>query len=279
MSVKRKLNLGPSQMRARKRRLFLIRLIIVSFFVLLILFGLAIFSGHQKVKIQNINLVGNASVSDEEILSIVNRDLVGRYWYLFSKSNSLIFPRFKIQKDLLTEIKTIKSLKISLEGWREISITISERKPHSVWCGTDIKTPLAECFFVDGEGYVFGQAPVFSGNMFVKNYGSLAPDQISPVGGYFLNQENYSQIFNLIEILEKNRLSVVSLFFDGHDYNFKLSCGPDIIFDDKNNFISSFENLFSAIETKNLNLENESNLINYIDLRFDNKVVVGKKTI
>jgi hypothetical protein len=288
MSVKRNPNLGPSQMRAKKRRLFLIRLTIVSFFVLLILFGLAIFSGHQKVKIQNISLSGNAAVSDEEILSIVRRDLVGRYGYLFSKSNSLIFPRFRIKRDLLAEIKTIKDLEISWEGWQKISINISERKPHAVWCGDTmpdfeidkgLNIKETECFFLDNSGYIFSRAPVFSGGMFVKDYGLLSSLETDPIGSYFLTKETYEKIFSLLEILEQNRLSVVSLFFDGYDYRFKLSCGPTIIFNDKSDFISSFENLFSAIETKNLDLENESELINYIDLRFDNKVVVGKKEL
>jgi cell division septal protein FtsQ len=224
MSVKRNPNLGPSQMRARKRRLFLIRATILTFFVLLILFGLAIFSGHQRVKIQTIILLGNASVSDAEILSIVNRDIAGRYWYLFSKSNSLIFPRFKIKKDILNEIKTINQVDISWKDWQEIEIVLVERKPHSVWCGEDILVQNSLCYFVDREGYVFSQAPIFSGSMFIKNYGLLTPVQANPIGGHFLTIEKYQQIFNLIQILEQNKLSIISLFFDGYDYRFALDC-------------------------------------------------------
>jgi hypothetical protein len=283
MSVKRNPNLGPSQMRAKKRRLFLIRFIIVSFFVLIFLFSLAIFSGHQKIKVQTITLSGNAAVPNDEILSIVNRDMAGRYWHLFSRSNSLIFPRFKIKKDILNEIKTINSVNISWQNWQEISIKFSERKPHSVWCGDILPDFVVikeeECFFADKDGYIFSQAPIFSGSLFIKNYGSLTPNQNNPIGSYFLTKERYSQIYNLIKILESNNLSVVSVFFTGSDFNFKLKNGPVIIFNTKNDLGSSFENLFTAIKSGDLNLEGEANIINYIDLRFENKVLVGKKEI
>ena len=86
MSATRNPNLGPSHVRARKRRLFWIRFYIVSFFVFVIIFGLAIFSGNERVKIQTIIVSGNAAVSSDAVLAIANRDMAGRYWYLFSLS-------------------------------------------------------------------------------------------------------------------------------------------------------------------------------------------------
>ena len=98
MSVSKNLNLAPSQMRLKKRRLFFIRLYIILFFLVFIILGLAILSSHEKVKINNIIITGNAVISDDDIFDTVNFNLKGRYGYLFSKSNSLIFPRFKINR-------------------------------------------------------------------------------------------------------------------------------------------------------------------------------------
>ena len=81
----------------------------------------------------------------------------------------------------------------------------------------------------------------------------------------------------MIHILKNNNLNVVSVLFDGSDYQFVLDIGPTLIFNNKNNFESSFQNLFSAIETKNLDLEKGVKNINYIDMRFDNKIVIGRK--
>ena len=280
MSVARNPNLGPSQIRARRRRLFFVRFFIILFFLLVIILSLAILSGHEKVKIKNIVILNNAAVSSSDILAIVNRDITGRYLYLFSKSNSLIFPRFKIRDDLLSELKAIKDVNISFEDWQKISISVEERKPHSVWCGVDVKAVEPQCFFVDKEGYIYSQAPTFSGSVYVKDYGSpllMNASTSDPIGHYFLSKDVYSQIYNFIQILDQNNLKVISLSFDGFDYKLALESGPIIIFNNKNDFNLSFQNLFTAIQTKNLDLINDTNTINYIDLRFDNKIVVGKK--
>jgi len=270
MAVIRNPNLGPSQMRLKRRRLFWVRFSIIIFFLLVIVLGLAIFSGHEKVIIKSVTISGNASITEDEILNIVNRDISRRYGYLFARKNYLIFPRFQIKKDLLTEIKTIKDLDISWAGWGEINISIIERKAHSVWCGDDIKIINGECFLVDSNGYVYKKAPVFSGSIYVKNYGQLT-------GEYFLDSHVYGQIFEIIKILEENNIKVISVYYDGFDYYFGLEAGPDIIFNDKTSFKQSFQNLFTAIESDNLDLFNGADKINYIDLRFDNKIVVGKK--
>ena len=283
MSLTRNPNLGPSQMRARKRRLFFVRLYIILFFLIIIIIGLAILSGQEKVKIQTVDISGNAAVSTDQILDIVSRDMSGRYFYLFSKSNSLIFPRFRIRMDILNEIKTIKDVDISWKDWGKISIIIEERKPHSVWCGEDPNIIPTECFFIDKNGYIYSQAPNFSGSLFIKYYGPIVlgqmgdANQINPIGSYFLLSEIYKQIANLISILDQNNLKVGYVFYDGFDFRFNLDLGPVIIFNSKDNFSESFSNFFTAIETKNLDPEKDAGSISYIDLRFANKIIIGKK--
>ncbi len=284
MSVSKNLNLAPSQMRLKKRRLFFIRLYIILFFLVSIILGLAILSSHEKVKINNIIITGNAVISDDDIFETVNFNLKGRYAYLFSKSNSLIFPRFKIKSDILMVYKTIKEVDVSWEDWQTISIKVQERKPHSVWCGEDMKAVTQTCYLVDSEGYIYNIAPTFSGSIYVKNYGKpkSAINDISQgdyIGEYFLSTEIYQQVYYLIGILDQNSLKVVSVFFDENDYVFVLESGPKIIFNNKNTFTIPFDNLFTAIKTNNLVLDKEFHLIEYIDLRFDNKIIVKPKNI
>ncbi len=281
MSVTRNSKLGPSHLRAKKRRLFFVRALIILFFVLILLFGLAIFSGHEKVIIKNISIVNNISVPEEEILSIVNKDLADRYWYLFAKKNFLIFPRIQIKKDLLAKIKTLKEVNISWAGWQNIVIEVEERKPHSVYCGQDIKINKSDCFFIDNIGYIYSLAPNFSGSVFIKNYGDHIDNE--PIDQYFLNPILYVELFNLISILNENNLRVVSLISAEGDFKFILDSGLQIIFNNKDDkigegiFNRAFSNLFTAISTKDLDLEIETSKIEYIDLRFANKIVIGKK--
>jgi hypothetical protein len=274
MSVTRNLNLGPSQVRLKRRRLFYIRLTIIFILLAVIIFTLAIFSSHEKVKIQTIIVSGNAAVATDDILKIANRDMAGRYWYLFSRSNSLIFPRLKIKQDILTKLKTIKSVDINFDNWQQISIKVEERKAHSAWCGSD-PAVKADCYFVDNTGLIYNLAPTFSGNMFIRDYGTTT----STIGGYFLTPTLYTQIFSLIDVLDKKGIKVTTVAYDERDFKFGLENGPTLIFNLKNSLDQSFGNLFTAIQTGDLDLAKNAGTINYIDLRFDNKIVVGKKQI
>jgi cell division septal protein FtsQ len=268
-------------MRQRRRRLFFIRFYIILFFLLVIVFGLAILSGHERVRIQTILVTGNASVMSDDVLAIANQDMAGRYWYLFARNNSLIFPRWKIKADLLREIKNLKAVDISWQDWQTISIQVSERRPHSTWCGETVEAPAGECYFLDKSGYIYDSAPVFSGSLFIKNYGPLTGE--APVGQSFLPAGVYSALYALIDILAEKGLRVTALSYDGSAYQFYLDRGPVIIFTDHNGpsvlagFESAFVNLLTALETKNLNLDKDGDNIKYIDLRFDNKIVIGKK--
>lgn len=281
MKASRNSNLGPSHLRAKKRRLFFVRSGIVLFFFLVLLFGLAIFSGHEKVIIKEISIQGNISVSENDILNIFNQNTAKRYWHLFAKKNFLIFPRLQIKQALLSEIKTIQNLNISWAGWGKVQIAIDERKPHSVWCGNDSKALDQSCFFVDKDGYIYSKAPIFSGSVFIKNYGDCA--DCEPIGKYFLNKFLYTELFNLISILAENNLKVISLIYEEGNFKFVLESGPILIFNNansqfgENDFERVFMNLFTAIATKDLDINAEAENIEYIDLRFANKIVIGKK--
>ena len=276
MSVIRNPNFGSSQRRQRKRRLFFVRLSIIIFLALVVVFGLAILSGQEKIKIQTITISGNALVSSDDILAIARRDIEGRYFYLFAKSNSLIFPRLRIKADILKEIKTIDTVEISWVSWQKIAINIIERKPHSVWCGNDAKSTTAECYLVDKTGYIYNSAPVFSGDLFIKSFSNISTST-SPVGSYFSTPVLYPQIFDLISLLTQNNIKVIFVYYDNFDFYFTLEIGPVIIFNTKNSLAVTFQNFFTAVQTKSLDLDKDAELIKYIDLRFTNKIVIGKK--
>jgi hypothetical protein len=264
MSVKRNLNLGSSQARAKKRRLFWVRFSIITFFLLVIVFGLAIASGHDKLVIKTFLISGNNSVSTDDILATANSTTADRYIGLFARRNFLIFPMSGLKRNILEQFKTIKEVDVSWRGWQTVAITVVERKPHSVWCGDDPKAVNPVCYFVDKDGFVFDQAPIFSGNLFVRTYGKI-------------DDSFYHEIFALIDILADAGIEVGEIYFDGFDFHFTLTSGPEIIFNDKEGgFDVAFENLFKAIDSDNLDLVKDSQSIKYIDLRFDSKIVIGK---
>ena len=79
-------------------------------------------------------------------------------------------------------------------------------------------------------------------------------------------------------LLEQNNLGVSALSFDGYDFTFYLKLGPKIIFNDRHGgFSQPFSNLLTSLNSGDLDLQNKAETINYVDLRYDSKIVVGRK--
>jgi hypothetical protein len=275
MASKRNSNQALSNVRARRRRLFWIRFNIIFFIALILLFTLAILSGHDKIRIKEFLIRGNDSVPTSQILEIAEEATAGRYFGLFARANFLLFPRYTIEKKLLAEIKTIEKVNVSWDGWKIVAIDVKERKPHAVWCEKEALP--AKCFFTDETGYIFDEAPNFSGSIFVKSYGALSLPDAEPLGQTFLGKEQYQKIFELVNILADKGIEVFAVSYDGYDFTFSLKIGPKIIFNGEHGgFATSFNNLFLALDTGDLPLLDNPEEINYVDLRFENKVVIGR---
>jgi len=273
MNPRKNPNLGVSQVRAKKRRLLKIRLTIIFGVLFFVIIGLALLSGIDKTKISNIKISGNIAVGRQEIEDIVNTDLSGRYFYLFSKRNSLIFPRFFIEKDLANTIKRFEGVNVEWSDLNTITITVKERKPFSLWCGNNL-LKTEDCYFMDETGYIFGVAPIFSGNAFVKNFGGISSN--FPIGENFLNPLTYLELNKFIDSISGLGFRSGTLFYNGDDFSLVLENGIEIKFSDKIGFQSAFDNLSSAINANQIDLALGSEKIKYVDLRFGDKVLVGK---
>ena len=142
---------------------------------------------------------------------------------------------------------------------------------------------------MDEDGYIFDEAPYFSGEVYFKFYGLTdvgRPDsgrptsEDFPLGSYFLKQ-NFKQLISFKDILIGIGLKPVALYAtnDG-DIQIFLSggtlptTGPQIIFRADADFQNVAENLEAALTTEPLQSEfkNKYSSLQYIDLRFGNKV-------
>ena len=148
---------------------------------------------------------------------------------------------------------------------------------------------------MDENGYIFDEAPYFSGEVYFKFYGLPAqagvPDVgipqsgspasgTSPLGSYY-SKQNFQQLLSFKDGLVTFGLKPVALYItnDG-EIEFILSggtaatLGPEIILNNDSDFQKVAENLETALTTEPLQTEfkNKYSVLQYIDLRFGNKV-------
>ena len=270
-----------SSRRIKERKRTFIRSVIVIVIVMVTSIAFFSWASHKpEITIKNIIVVGASSFVDKKIETYVEQKIRGDYLWLFSRANIFLYPRQGIKEGLLNTFPHLSKAHVSFDNFQSISVHIEERKPYYLWCGS---LEDEECYFLDLDGAIFAPAPYFSGSVYFEFYGPIGGEKIrtqgireAPLGFYFLPTQEFKRI-----IAFKNALGVIGIlgerFFvreDG-DYEFVLRNGAEILFNREQDFDVILNNLDAALGTEALendDLTEENASLEYIDLRFNNKV-------
>jgi hypothetical protein len=282
---------------------------------ILIIFVLLVFLSKLKnLNISNIEVSGNQVVDTNSIKTTIEKQMAGKYLWLFPKTNLFLYPENSIKKELENEFPRLENINLSIKNNKTLEVSLSERKALYTWCGVvpDVgilqgRSPTSgtpSCYFVDENGYIFDQAPYFSGEVYFKFYGT--PDvgilqvrsptsgtlehptsATNPSGSYF-SQQYFKQLISFRDILVGFGLKPVAMYV-GSDGNVEValsggtsfSTDPQIILKLNADYQNVAENLEAALTTEPLQSEfkNKYATLEYIDLRFGNKVYYKFKVI
>src|SRR3989344_3974534 len=104
-------------------------------------------------------------------------------------NKALFYPKSAIRRSLASTYPRLKDIELRVKSGGALLISVTEREPLYTWCGENIpETDTAEnqiCYFLDKEGYVFDEAPYFSGDVYFKFYGAFGVVPLYPKGSYF----------------------------------------------------------------------------------------------
>lgn len=260
----------------KKRQKIFLNKIFLSLFALLFIFaGLAYISHLEQLNISEVEITGNKVESKEMIETAVKKEITGNYLWFFPKTNIFFYPKDNIEKDLFNQFNRLKSVSLSVEN-KTLKVSLDERIALYTWCGemmnsVDGLSKEEKCYFIDEAGYIFAEAPYFSGEVYFKFYGG-ALEKPSPI---------FSQLVLFKENLEKNGLKISSIYVadDGDGKVFLSSAGKSategqILFKTDADLEIVVVNLVTALAAEPLKSEfkNKYSLLSYIDLRFGNKV-------
>lgn len=269
----------------KKKRLVNLRnkFLACFFGFLIILGGLAYFSRLSKINIQNIEIIGNKVIDKEPVENLVKDTLNGKYLWLFPKTNVMIYPREKIEDNINYHFSRAKDINFNLKELNTLEISFNEREPESLWCGEilpegELSSDM-KCYFMDNTGYIFDEAPFFSGEVYFRFFGKVA-DADNPKGSIFM-QNSFKELSSFKDSLLKFNLkpSVLYVKDDGDieiilTSSLSLKEAPRIIFKNDSDLVKMAENLQSALAVDPLktNIDKKYKSLRYVDLRFGNKV-------
>lgn len=222
---------------------------------------------------------GNDVVPDKEIKSLVDEQINGKYFYIIPKNNIFFYPKNNIKNKILKTFKRVYYVKINIADLTSIVVTVKERKPYALWCGESIPndniTSKGKCYFIDDKGFLFAKSPTFSDNVYFTVYGDVTGAKSGDLlGGVFLNEERLKKFIRLKDLLEKEGIKTSKLVQkENNDFEFYISPSGVLIFNESQDMKKLLRNLVSAIDVKKSEGKDINKNLEYIDARFNNKVI------
>ncbi len=264
----------------RERRQVVIRKFLIIFFGLVLGLGASAYVLRlNRLNIANINVVGNKIIDTELITATIKQETSGKYLWLIPKTNIFFYPENKIKSALSEKFKRLKNIDLSIGNDHNLAVSVLERKALYTWCG-EVPSQDASCYFVDEFGYIFDEAPYFSGDVYFRFYGKPDGGETTPSGAYFY-KETFKNLISFKEILESIKMKPVALYVTpDEDMNIYLSnqsggaSGPEVLLKKDADYQKLGENLQAALSTEPFQSDFKKNYskLSYIDLRFGNKV-------
>jgi hypothetical protein len=247
---------------------------LLVFIVVVFIIGVPIFlSRLSTLRINTIEISGNTIVRENDVRALAEKEVSGSYMMVFPKSNSIILSKKKIKEDILASFPRILSVETDVKKFTKLVINIVEREPSYLWCASALNN---NCFLVDSEGFVFDEAPVFSGDLyFIFREGLLE----NPIGQYILPEGKFKLVTTFLDKTKELGLRADSLVLkDTDEYILETKGGGKIVFSLEEDVNHTLSNLESVLLDKDLGVyENGELIVKMIDLRYGNKVIIKRE--
>lgn len=288
----------PLATRRRKRRL----VIVLLSFVLIIAagFGLSKLSFSPSVSLSAVHIRGASIISEADIKKIVEDQITSPVLGLFSRNNLLLASREKIAEKITTTFKTIERVDISFDSIHDMVVAVRERVPSGLWCGaaeasasdlSESENVVAKCFYIDKTGYIFAEAPVFSGDVFLTWRGFVEPNDLtdsssnssaksfSPIGRHIMPQVSFEKLNAFVADIGKLDLRTVSIEdVSDSELELYLANGGVIVVNRKMSYDQTLQNLESIVAAKQAEFRGSFiDRVEKIDVRFTGKAFVKLK--
>jgi hypothetical protein len=228
-------------------------------------------------RINQVSVTGTEIVSAETVQKEILSELTGNTAFVLPKSSVLVYPRKKILEKIIHDFPRLDNSTLTAATLHALTFSANERAGTYLWCGTTFSN-TANCIYIDKNGYLFADAPSFSGTIYLKFFGPL-PNTDTPLGTQLMPSEDFHALVLFADGLEHIGLSSHAVILKNDTYEFLISNPPSettgrIIVPKSDTLEVGLHNLDAAVHVDPLQTklaENREGLL-YIDLRFNKKV-------
>ena len=188
-----------------------------ALFVLLVIvavgssaFAIVRFINLDWFTIDSVKVVGADSEIAPAIEAAALNAMQGTYLGIVPRSSALVYPRGSVISAVKAASARLSSVAAARDGMHGLKVTVEEKKPAAVVCaslpdfnGTTLTFSDSDtCYFADDSGYVFEEAPLFSGSAYKRIYApdaGTATTSGSIVGLYATSTDKFTQLITLYD--------------------------------------------------------------------------------
>ncbi len=239
---------------------------------LLVLIGLIYVLRMPYIQITEVEVTGNAFVSTQEIKNetetILNSSILG----FIPRRNIFIFS----QRELEMHIKknpAVVSVNIKKDFFNKLTVTIVEQEKEIIYCTS---TDHTECLYINKTGFIYAKLSDFViPEQEVIIYSELGQKHIED---RILDEKLYINVVSFIKSTTRYDIKIGKVYIKSDQtLEFVTRDGVRIITSIYDDFEKDFSNLIALFEKQILTKE-QLPQIEYIDVRFGNKVFYKNKT-
>lgn len=254
----------------KKEREKVLKISLLSLLLLIILSTPFFILRLDRLQIEEVEIYGNFVTGEEEVKQIIMDELSGNTALFIPKSSSLLLRRGKLERLLLEKIPRLSQVEVSLFNSKTLEVDLVEREPFALYCEdvSDFEEPSG-CFFLDETGYIFSEAPVFSGDVYMLY--TIEPKLEMPLGSRLISSEEFEEIKTFVSDLPRLGLDPKALSLKDDEYALVLSSGTEMRWKLKQDILSLASDLEVFLNSPEIKKITFGDLL-YIDLRIDNKV-------
>lgn len=259
-------------LKRKKQKVKKVKVYLIVAITIVVLVGSVALLYIPTIQINQVKITGNFFVDTSEIEQKTNTLLDKKIIEIIPKRNIFIFSKKELEREL-KQNPAIVSVKIRKDFFHTLSIDIVEQEKEMLYCTSVEKT---ECYYVNKTGFMYARVddmiiPEQEIIIYVENKNKQLKDTL-------IEENVYADIVLFVKNLAREQIKVREVYIkaDGvvEFVNADTTKFIASIFDE---FSKDFANLVALFQQQVITKEQLPE-IDYIDLRFGNKVFYKNKT-
>jgi len=259
-------------LKQKKKKVKKIKMYFFIFLIVLFFLGILYLFQIPQIQITETKISGNSFVTTQEIQDKANSILHSKIAWIIPRSNIFIFPKKTLEK-MIKENPAIIDVRVRKDLFKKITIDIVEQEKEALYCTSFDRT---NCFYLNNEGFIYSQ---------VTEY--IVPEQESIIylegdqkalKEYVFEKDLYVGVMSFIKSSARYGIPLSHAYVKSDAIlEFQTRSGSRLLTSRYDDLQKDFSNFIALIDQKVITID-QLGQIEYVDLRFGNKVFYKNKT-